>query len=583
MPATIKLTAFSGEQPRVIPRLMADSAAQSAVNTRLDDGALTPMRRPAFIATAGASTWKSIYRHLGTWLGWNNVVNAAPGPVADDRLYYTGNGKPKVLISSTTYDLAVPPPAAALTATLSGTGSGDIVTRLYVYTWVTSFGEESEPNDVSNSVDWKPGNSVILSGFAAAPAGRGITLQRIYRSQTGQSGTYFYLINERAATASNFTDTVAVNAFQEPLPSASYNPPPDDLEGLISLPNGMMAAFTGRKLYFCEPWRPHAWPEKYVLTTDADIVGLGALGTTVIVMTTGQPQIVAGSAPGTMQMQKIEQNFPCINARAIVDLGYAIAYPSNEGMALARSDGSVSIATANIFNRDDWLALSPSTMIGCQISGRCALFYEATAIDGTALAGALLLDLSGSSFLIRTDTHASATFYEISSGGLFFLENGTTNIKRLDAPNAARLSQYWKSKQFVLPYEENFGAILVDTNDVVTDQDQENLDAEIAAVIAANEALIAAGPIKGELDGAPLNMLALNGDVLAPLPRASGGTVAVGVYADRELIFSVSKVNKVVRLPSGFKARTWEIDVYGDIQVQQIVIGKTVDDLKATA
>lgn len=583
MPPVIKLTAFSGEQPRIIPRLMADSAAQSAINTRLDDGALTPMRKPAFIAAAGASTWKTIYRHLGSWLGWDNVVNAAPGPVADDRLYYTGNGKPKVLIAGTTYDLAVAPPAAALTATLGGSGAGDVITRLYAYTWVTSFGEESEPNPVSNSVDWKPGNTVVLSGFVAAPAGRGITLQRIYRSQTGQSGTYFYLIGERAATASNYTDTIAVSAFQEPLPSASYNPPPDGLSGLISLPNGMMAAFVGRQLYFCEPYRPHAWPEKYVLTTDADIVGLGALGTTLIVMTDGQPQIVVGSSPDTMQMQKIEQNFPCINPRGIVDLGYAIAYPSNEGMALARSDGSVSIATANIFNRDDWLALSPSSMIGGQISGRCALFYEATAVDGTALAGALLLDLSGQSFLIRTDTHAAAVFFEISSGGLFFLDKGTTNIKRLDAPNAARLAQYWKSKQFVLPAPDNFGAILVDTNDVVTDQDQENLDAEIAAVIAANAVLITAGPIKGQINGAPLNMLALNGDILSPLPRASGGTVAVGVYADRKLIFSVSDVNRIVRLPGGFKARTWEIDVFGDIQVQNIVMGKTVDDVKQTA
>lgn len=225
---------------------------------------------------------------------------------------------------------------------------------------------------------------------------RSITLQRIYRSQTGQSGTYLYLIDERAASASNYTDVIAVNAFQEPLPSANYNAPPDDLTGLISLPNGMMAAFSGRKLYFSEPYRPHAWPEKYILTTDSDIVGLGAMDTSIVVMTEGWPQMVQGSSPDTMQMAKLEQNFPCINARGIVDLGYAIAFPSNEGMAVVRADGSISVPTANIFNRDDWLALSPATMIGSQISGRCALFYQTTAVNGTILTGALLLDLSDS-------------------------------------------------------------------------------------------------------------------------------------------------------------------------------------------
>ncbi|WP_244661670.1 hypothetical protein [Mesorhizobium huakuii] len=583
MAATIKLSAFTGEQPRIIPRLMPESAAQSAVNTRLDDGALTPMRKSAFIATAGAKTWKTIYHFLGQWIGWTTVVNAAPGPVADDRLYFTGSGKPKVLIAGTTYDLAVPLPAAALTATLSGTGAGDIVSRNYVYTWVTSFGEESEPNPISNTVDWKPGNSVILSGFVAAPAGRSITLQRIYRSQTGQSGTYLYLIDERAASASNYTDVIAVNAFQEPLPSANYNAPPDDLTGLISLPNGMMAAFSGRKLYFSEPYRPHAWPEKYILTTDSDIVGLGAMDTSIVVMTEGWPQMVQGSSPDTMQMAKLEQNFPCINARGIVDLGYAIAFPSNEGMAVVRADGSISVPTANIFNRDDWLALSPATMIGSQISGRCALFYQTTAVNGTILTGALLLDLSGQSFLIRTDTKATAAYFEIATGGLFFLEADTTNIRRLDAPNAARLSQYWKSKQFVLPYPENFSCIIVDSNEVTSDQDQGNLDAAIAAIIAANKILIAAGSIKAEINARPLNTLPINGSILARLPAPISGVVSVGVYADGKLIFSVTRVNQPVRLPGGFRARTWEIDVFGDVQVQQIVMAKTMDDLKVTA
>src|SRR5690606_18334280 len=107
-------------------------------------------------------------------------------------------------------------------------------------------------------------------------------------------------------------------------PSRHWTAPPDALSGLTAMPNGMMAAFVGKDLYFCEPFRPHAWPEIYVLTTDFPIVALGALGTTLWVLTEGYPYRVSGTTPGSMVMDKVEANLPCVNARAVVDLGHAI-------------------------------------------------------------------------------------------------------------------------------------------------------------------------------------------------------------------------------------------------------------------
>ena len=120
------------------------------------------------------------------------------------------------------------------------------------------------------------------------------------------------------------------------MPSLSYNTPPDELEGLIALPNGMMAAYVGKKLYFSVPYQPHAWPEKYVLTVEHEIMGLGAMGTSIVVTTEAHPYLVSGSTPESMVSQKIEQNLACINKRSVVDLGYAIAYASNNGLVVAR-------------------------------------------------------------------------------------------------------------------------------------------------------------------------------------------------------------------------------------------------------
>ena len=276
--AALRFAQFSGEIPRLLSRLLPDTGAQQAENVRLDDGGLTPVRKMrqehVFTGIPGIQT---IYKFGSDWLAWDKVVNAVPGPVATDRLYYTGDGVPKMRVGSTIYSLAVPYPTAALTASMTGTGTGDVITRLYVYTWVTAFGEESEPNPISADVLWQAGKTVTLAGFQSTPTGRNITKQRIYRSQSSsQSGTDLFLIEERAASTSNYVDTHAVDDFAEVLPSRDWNAPPDDLTGLIAMPNGMMAGFSGKQLCFCEPYMPHAWPEKYRLTAAFPIVTLGA-------------------------------------------------------------------------------------------------------------------------------------------------------------------------------------------------------------------------------------------------------------------------------------------------------------------
>ncbi|NKB96872.1 hypothetical protein HED48_23730, partial [Ochrobactrum intermedium] len=105
MPA-IKLTAFTGEQPRLISRLLPATAAQFSVNTRLDDGGLTPFNTPVQEHSIASADAKTIYRFQNEWLWWTGIVHAAPGPVAEERLYYTGDGKPKMRVNGTVYDLA---------------------------------------------------------------------------------------------------------------------------------------------------------------------------------------------------------------------------------------------------------------------------------------------------------------------------------------------------------------------------------------------------------------------------------------------------------------------------------------------
>lgn len=576
---TLKLIQFSGETPRLLPRLLPESGAQRAENVRLDNGGLTPIRQARLVDTVigiPEGQIKTIYKNGEDWLAWDKVVNAAAGPVASDRLYYTGDGAPKMLVAGVVYSLAVPFPAAALTAALTGTGTGNITQRLYAYTYVTDFGEESEPSPISNPVDWMAGQGVTLSGFAAPPAGRNITKQRIYRSQSSVSaGTDLFFIAERAASASNYADAIAIDAFGEVLPSREWNAPPDDLTGLISLPNGMMAAFVGKDLYFCEPYRPHAWPESYVLTMDYPIVALGAYGTTLVVTTTGTPYLVQGQAPENMVQEKLELNLPCINARGLVDLGYGVAYPSIEGLVLVAS-GAANVATGPLLTRSGWLKTSPATFVAGQYDGRYFASFEFIEPDNEPTRGTFEIDLTGSTpFMLRGSRYAEACYFDITNSALYMLSG--TGIYEWDALGEVSEIMTWKSKQFVLPEPTNFGAILIEGASVLTPEQEAAQAAERAAIAAQNAILFAMDSIGGEINGAPYNTYRVNGDALGRIIVQA--FVFVRVIADGVIVAVIDQVNEVVRLPSGFKARNWEVEVNGTTEVAQITLGTTVKEL----
>ena len=573
----IKLIGFQGELPSLIPRVIPDNAAQQAYNVRLNDGGLTPFRIPREVdtLTAPPGGFKTIYKHNDDWLGWDEVVWAAPGPVDADRLYITGDGIPKLLVGGVIYPMAVPSPDTALTATVSGASTSTLgSTRFYVRTFVTSLGEESLPSPASNSVYWEPGQAVTLSGFTIPPAGRLVTKERIYRAQTSFTGTKLYFIAERAVSTANFVDTVPQTQINEPLPSLDWDPPVDTLSGIIALPNGMMAAFSGKSLYFCEPWRPHAWPDKYSLTTDYDIVGLGAFGTSIAVMTKGNPYIVTGTHPSSMYMEKMELNLPCVSDRGIEDLGYAVAYPSNDGLVLVSSSGA-QVATKGIMTRQAWDRINPDTIHSGQRDGRYFACYQKDN-NGELVTEAAIFDTTGEQpFIIRSETSPDAMFFDLKTGNLYYA-NGSS-ILEFDSIGKPNQSMSWKSKEFIIPKPVNFGAILIEADTELTPEDEQAIQDQITQDIAYNQTLLA-GESVGDLNAAALNEYELNGDNLIEVTINNGEfnyKTSVTVIADEQLVATVSTVNKMVRLPAGFQARKWELLVSGDMRIVQITMAQT--------
>lgn len=576
----IKLTAFTGESPRTTPRLLADTGAQVAQSVRLEDGELSPYRKPYLIyqiTNIIAGSVKTIYRHLGQWLAWDTVVHAVPGPVAQDRLYYTGDGVPKMRVNGTVYDLKLTAPVTALAAVVSGSVNTTLSsTRLYCYTRVTDFGEESEPSPISADVIWSPGLSVTLSGFQAAPSGRAFTKQRIYRSQTGTSGgANLYFIAERLDSAANFVDTIAADAFDEPLPSLEWNPPPDDLQGLVAMPNGIMVGYVGKDLYFSEPYRPHTYPVKYSLSANYDITGLAVSSSTLIVGTKGTPELVGGTSPDAMTMEHVELPMPCLNNRGMVDMGYAALYPSNDGLASVQS-GTPNLISGALLTRDQWLKLDPATMVCGQFYGRFYASYRYQASDDSAVQGMLIFDITGSQpFLIRSQHRADAMFYDVTDNKLYMAIGAA--IYEWDSLLSDNDIFTYKSKAFVTPQPTSFGAIMVEADNRA---DEDALAAAKAArdtVMAANLAIMQSGRLGGALGTMSVGSVPVNGDKLKPMPI--GPHLAVNVYADDEFVATFTDVGSTERIPPVL-ARQWEIEVIGNLNIQAITMAGTAQELR---
>lgn len=573
----LKFIGFKGELPSVQPRSLPDACAKFAFDTKLNDGSLKSFRKSRPVTSLpNDKAYKTINLFDGVWRGWSSDVDAVPAPVASDRLYITGDGEPKMIAGGVTYPLALAAPYSKLTPSLSGTPTSDLgSTRLYVYTWVTAFDEESAPCPISDPIYWKPNQIVTLAGFGNAPAGRNINRQRIYRAHTSTTGTKLYFIAERAASSGNFIDDVAVDGFVEELLSLNYDPPVSTLSGLTSMPNGLMAAFSGKDLYFCEPFKPHAWPVGYSLACDYEIVGLGSFGSSLAVMTKGNPYLVSGTSPDSMIMEKLEINLPCINSRSIQDLGYAIAYASYDGLVMVSSSGA-SVVTSGIFNREEWNKLNPSTFSTGQRDSRYFAAYSYVDGNEGMKQGSLIIDTSGEQpFIIRTSVYPSAFFYDVVSGALYYIiDNG---ISEWDAVGKPYNVQAWRSKEFILPKPTNFGVIYIDADEALSAEEVAALNDQAQKARDYNTSIALMDDL-GCINAVDINNYVISGDVMIPIPDiAYDGSVRV--YADGNLVATVSKFNKAVRLPSGFLARKIEIEYVGTLPIQQIDMARTGREL----
>jgi len=473
-------------------------------------------------------------------------------------------------------------PGAAETTTADTTGrvdlSGVTKTRTYVYTWYTAWGDESVPSPVSGSLYMKDGQTVNITGLPSAWLGSYVgTYQtvglscRLYRTISSSSGTLYYKVADIPLGTTTYTDTVQDNVLTVALPALYYDQPAANMVGLKALHNGIMVGFFGNTVCFSEPGQPHAWPLKYRMQLDTDVVAVDNVGQTIVVLTKKNPWVVSGTHPALMNKTRMDYVLACTSKRGVVNMGYGLVFPTPGGLAVYSTSTGGDLLTKAVHDWDTWrIAVDYTTLLAKQYNGR----YFATSSKGSFMFERN--DQIGG-YLVELDQPFTAVYYDPLAPNLYYANSGS--LYKWDDATQPYGQFDWKSKTLVTQDYLNLGAARV-----IADYGSNPNDIAIAAAnnqtLISNQAAITNKTSGGSIGGSSFGTVFIAGDTLIPLQPLTSG-VQFQLYVDKTLVHSAQIADKeIFRLPTGYRSDTFEVRLTGNTRVRAIHLAETPFGLK---
>lgn len=623
---------FSGIAPRIAPRLLPATLAQEALDVKLWSGELRPHYADTIIKYIPSIT-QSIYRYKWknkkyNWLGWAKSVNVVKGPVYDDennRIYLMVNDGTGFLVTdsslledrdyingleSKAYAVAIPEPGQSDIWVSGGTGSGDIESRSYVYCYVRQWsdgtidvGKSSGPLKNSSdrsryTVDVRPGQVVdmsIVDPIAHANGiGAGINKIYIYRSEVTSAGQALYSYvdqfdvntnrvtnNPAAVWVSNgsyykYSDSKPNTSLGEACPSIYWDAPVTGLKGLVSLQNGLFAAYKDSTIYVSDWNAPHAWPYEHTVTIDYPIVGLGSFGNTIVVCTEAAPVLITVTDPTKPTTRAIQENCPCVSAGSIVSTRNGVIFASTNGLVLINS-ASPTFITEKIITQDEWLPLHPESLQAAFLNNTYYGFFT----NPTEKAAGFLFDLDSytystvynsivSSGMVYTSQPTKIVYNDVEQSQLYVcypLENKTQySLNSFGTDSRINKSFRWRSKVNVSP-QGLFTLSCAQVN------------------FTKLSSLKPEPPVwEGRLAGSALGMVYVNKQPVNGWCKTNTielyDKTVFNYYVDGKLRFTKNIVDsKPFRLPSGFRGETVEIELKSNSHVHSVILASSMGEL----
>jgi len=413
-------------------------------------------------------------------------------------------------------------------------------------------------------------------------------LLQIDESNTGDTaGT---IVNDSFLDNFDFLNLVDLLVTDE------YAAPDATMTGLVEAQNGMLVGFFGNQLAFAEPGKPWAWPEKYRRTFEYDIVALVPVGGVLLVLTKEFAFRVSGSDPATISIARIDNPYPCLSKRSVVNMGYGAVFSTYGGLALWSSSTGMIFATEFVHEFDTYdSSLDPSTVVGHFFNDKYYASYDT---------GAFIFerDQKVGGYYSTTGHKFNSAWTDPSTGIMYTSSDTLGNISQW-GNDANILAPYeWKSKVIVTKDYINIGAARVISDFTVTAEDTAAYTAYNAAVSTYNTAIWSDSEQLGGVNGptdytgsdgvvvhnfGAFNTSVVNGPgtplglvrTLRTVP--SSYTMIFKLFHDKSLVFTKSvSDNSIFRCPTGYKSDTFEVSVSGVGRTRAIHMGETPDGLR---
>lgn len=446
---------------------------------------------------------------------------------------------------------------------------GQVQSRVYVFTVVNIFGDESAPSPpASATVDISCNQRLLDLLYVPAPSEALIASKRIYRLATGESGDSAYLfIAEIPAESTAFTDNLLDVELAEALPTLDWKQPAPGLRHIAAVPGGIIAAHTASSVRFSAAYMPYAWPEAHDYSLPGRIQTIAVSQRTVFALTESAVHALTVDDPAAAFITTLDGYAPCLSAEGTVASPLGVLFPSSDGLYLV-SQGMTSPqnVTDGLISDQEWHDLNPASFSAVFYDTTYLAFYRRT--NGEY--GTMLLDFgkNGQARMRLMDEWGAVIVVVPGGRKLYYAKQigntGESGLYEMFGNEEAPYVATWHSKEFVFPTPVNMGAAIVESDLEATDG-------------RPGDIVFWGGPVGEQMAGE----IPFGGEESDVYPGGSPISSLLRVFADGKLRATLYvRPNTFMRLPQGYAARRWEFEISTLRAVTRVAIGAAIEELR---
>jgi hypothetical protein len=259
-------------------------------------------------------------------------------------------------------------------------------------------------------------------------------------------------------------------------------------------------AFKDKDVCMSQPYLPYAWRERDIVTAPDPVMGLLAADTGVYVTTKGTPQFISGADPDSALIQPLPFQHAGLGPRSITMVGGAVVYASHDGLVSVRGNTADVSLAASFYTKQQWQSL-----FGPHFSRLWLTEHDGDILisSPTMLTSYVMRIENGALTLTSRPKTYRAVARNSVTDQLYV--TGARNIDTFKGRTpAVSKTLDWRSKWFVLPKPVSFGAL--------------------------------------QYEG-------------------TGNANVIVAWDTGSAAFSNVPPDKIIRLPSGFKSKRWQVSV----------------------